>query len=201
MQLENYKMRKAEWKLYCCRKGQKGFVDSLLFFEQISREMGWQTGNQIRAYPRNSVVFVLKDEAQILSGIHGVRGNTDEGMPILTVWPELAPANIAEYGDLALIAITATCRGNLLVAWLLIAEAWRYAKAERFLKIWAEIPVANFAAYNRIGWPYRRIGPARLHWGEPCYPCMMDLDELEATVASRAKKSALHAKVFASMYR
>ena len=101
----------------------------------------------------------------------------------------------------ALLAVTPAYRGNVLAPWLLIAEAWRYGKEQNLLKVWGEVPVANLPAYNRIGWPWKKIGPARLHWGEPCYPCMIDLDELENIVIRRAKTSALHKEVLASMYR
>lgn len=195
-------VKKEPGRLSSYHRGQPEFSRITLFFEQISLEMGWTPGNQIRAYDANSVFLALEAGSEIVGAIHIVRGNTGEGLPLLKVWPEFTPKNITEYADLTLLAIAPTHRGNLRAPWFLIAEAWRYGKQQNLLKVWGTIPVQNLLLYNRIGWPWKKIGPARPYWGdELCYPCMIDLDELEKIVIRRAETSTLHKEVLASMYR
>lgn len=53
-------VNKEPWKLSAYQRGQHEFSRITLFFEQISLEMGWTPGDQIRAYDANSIFLALE---------------------------------------------------------------------------------------------------------------------------------------------
>src|SRR5262245_11555845 len=81
-------------------------------FAQTAVEMAWQPRGQITAYPESSVYFAFEEDGQIQGAVQLVRGGTREGMPVLTVWPELKLAHRRDVADVALVALRKGFRGR-----------------------------------------------------------------------------------------
>ena len=52
-----------------------------------------------------------------------------------------------------------------------------------------EATPSTLRLYRRLGWPLEVVGELRMHWGEECYLCRMDVQEVAAALAAKARKS------------
>src|SRR5437763_1246163 len=80
-------------------------------FEEITVEQAWQPDDQIRAYLKSSIYFALYITGELAGSLQLVIGNTNEGLPCLTVWPELDLQNRKDVADVALLALDPNYRG------------------------------------------------------------------------------------------
>lgn len=175
-----------------CYESQSETETLLLFFESIAQEQDWKPSNQLRAYPLSSVSFGLEVNDLLVGGLQLIRGNETEGLPCLTIWPELALQNRMDVADIALLAIDPVQRGKQDLFWLLCVEMWRYCRDNHINRLWVEVTPAKLRLYRRLGWPLQIAGPLRKHWGEECYPCYMTLDAAKQEVATKASKSGYY---------
>jgi len=169
----------------------------IALFQAISDEQGWNPGNQLQAYPRNSAYFGLfalgeNGEETLIGGLQLVTGNGDEGLPVLTVWPELGLWGNPHVADIALLALSREHRGRPELFWLLCVEMWRYCRGHEITDLWVEVTPAKLALYRRLGWPLRIAGELRLHWGEACHPCTMTTEEVRQALETKARTSATY---------
>jgi len=170
-------------------------------FESIIREQDWKPGTQLRAYPKSAVYFGLELNGSIVGGLQLITGNTTEGLPCLTVWPELGLHGRTNVADIALLAMAPGQRGSREVFSLLCTEMWRYCREHCIDSLWAEVTPARLQLYRRLGWPLQVAGVLRQHWGEACYPCVMTTDAIGQEIARRAPKSPLYQHIFQLMNR
>lgn len=181
----------------------EGIEEIIRLFETIAQEENWQPGNQLRAYPNSSTYFGLENEniKKIIGGLQLVSGGSNEGMPCLTVWPELNLFDRTDVGDIALLALDKEHRGDEKLFWYMCVEMWRYCKSAQLNNLYAEVTPRNLRIYNRIGWPLKPVGPLRIHWGEECYPCHMTTDEVEQSINIKASKNREYQKIITQAYR
>jgi len=172
----------------------------LKLFENIAQEQNWKPSNQLRAYPTSSISFGLEVDGSLSGGLQLVRNNKSEGMPCLTVWPELYPLGY-NTADIALLAIKPELRGQSRLFWLLCVEMWRYCRENQIDSLWVEVTPDKLRLYRRLGWPLQIAGPLRKHWDEPCYPCCMTLDAAKNEVASKAVKSTFYRQIIQFSHR
>jgi hypothetical protein len=170
-------------------------------FESIIQEQGWKPGTQLRSYPQSAVYFGLELNGSIVGGLQLITGNVTEGLPCLTVWPELDLQGRTNVADIALLAMSPNQRGSREVFGLLCTEMWRYCRENHIDSLWAEVTPAKLQLYHRLGWPLQVAGALRCHWGEPCYPCVMTTDSIGQEIADRAAKSPLYQRIFQLMNR
>ena len=164
-------------------------------FEEIAVEQSWQSGNQLRAYPENSVYFALYVNGDLAGALQLVQGNADEGLPCLTVWPELNLLGRADVADVALMALGKDYRGSRKLFWLLCTEMWRYCVRHNINELWIEATPKIIALERRLGWPLQISGDLRLHWGEYCHPCKMSVAEAQQGVGAKAEYSQNYKKI------
>jgi len=170
-------------------------------FESIIQEQGWKPGTQLRAYPTSAVYFGLELNGSIVGGLQLVTGNADEGLPCLSVWPELALQGRSDVVDIALLAIDPKQRGQQNLFWLLCIEMWRYCRDRQINFLWVEVTPQKLHLYRRLGWPLEIAGPLRKHWGEECYPCVMTTEAVNNQMALKSAKSPSYQQVFQLMHR
>ncbi len=55
--------------------------------------------------------------------------------------------------------------------------------------------------YRRIGWPLKVIGELRMHWGEECNLCQMQVLEFAGSILARAIRSSVYRELVCQAYR
>jgi hypothetical protein len=169
-------------------------------FEDTAVEMGWQPGDQITAYPQSSVYFALEHEGRIRGAVQLVRGGTSEGLPVLTVWPELGLAQRCDVADVALVALRKEIRGRRHLYWALYAAMWRHCVRQGITELWMEVPQEKLASYRGLGWPLSVEGPLRMHWEEPCYPCRVSVRGVGESMIARARRGGTFSRTIDDEY-
>jgi len=172
----------------------------LCLFEKIAGEKSWLPENELRAYPKNSVWFALYLDNKLAGALHLVLGNSDEGLPCMTVWPELDLRGRDNVGNIALIAFDKKHRGYNLF-WLVCVEMWRFCVRRNIVELWVEATTTNIGIYRKLGWPLEIKGELRKHWGEACYPCRMLVSEIEQIALGRARNSLRYKKIIEQSQR
>lgn len=173
----------------------------IALFAQIVEEQSWQPHNQLYAYPLSSVYFEVKVEGVLAGGLQLVRSGSSEGLPCLTVWPELALQDRSDVADVALFAVAKPYRGKSHLFWRTLVEAWRYSDAHMITELWMELAPPDLRVYRRLGVPLEIRGPLRPHWGEECYPCCMGIAAIEEVFIAKAKQVPLYRAIVAHAYR
>jgi len=179
-------------------------VEELIrLFEKIAEEQHWQPGDQLRAYPESSIHFGLMAGTSFIGGLQLVLGgNSKEGMPCLTVWPELDLRYQTDVADIALLALDEKHRGQNELFWPLCIEMWRYCERAGITRLMVEATREKQVLYRRFGWPLKAAGEVRLHWGEPCQPCWMTTAEINTEMATKSSRGSLkYATIFSLMHR
>lgn len=173
----------------------------LSLFERIAKEQNWKPGKQLRAYPDSAVYFGLELNGLLAGGLQLVRGNAHEGLPCLTVWPELDLQGHNDVADIALLALDPKIRGRQELFWLLCIEMWRYCRAHDIDSLYVEVTPANLKLYRRLGWPLQVVGSLRKHWGEECYPGTMTTSAIGREIATRSLHSLRYRQILQLMHR
>jgi len=195
----------------------------IALFEKTAVEMSWQPRGQITAYPKSSVYFAFEEDGQIQGAVQLVRGGTSEGLPVLTVWPELGAArdslavardsvaghsltghNLAgrrDVADVALVALRQGFRGRRHLYWALYAAMWRHCVRSGIAELWMEVPHEKLASYRGLGWPLLVEGPLRRHWDEPCFPCRVSVRGVGEAMIERARRGGTFFKTVDEEYQ
>jgi hypothetical protein len=170
-------------------------------FEEASREMAWQPGDQITAYPRSSIYFALRIDGRIEGAVQLVRGGSEEGLPVLTVWPELRLQGRQDVADVALVVLHKALRGRRHFYWALYAAMWRHCVRAGITELWMEVPHEKLASYRGLGWPLSVEGPLRPHWEEPCFPCRVSVRGVGEAMIARARRGGTYFRTVEDEYR
>ncbi|GAB1543648.1 hypothetical protein NUACC21_63240 [Scytonema sp. NUACC21] len=170
-------------------------------FEEIAIEQSWQPDNQLRAYPTSSVYFALYISGELAGALQLVVGNSEEGLPCLTVWPELNLYNRTDVADVALMAFGQKYRGSRKLFWLVCIEMWRFCVNHNIVELWVEASPRIIEIEKRLGWPLQIAGPLRHHWEEASYPCRMSVATIAEIALARAQKSQQYEKITQQIYR
>ncbi len=165
--------------------------------EAIAREEGWQPGGQLGAWLQGATYFAVFVEGSLAGGIQLVRPTAGGALPCDQVWPELKSQVCPDCAHIVVFAIRKEYRARPGVLWLPCLEVWRYCRRFGIRELWLEATPSTLRVYRRLGWPLETVGEARLHWGEECVLCRVDLDEAAAAVAERACTSEFYRRLFA----
>lgn len=84
---------------------------------------------------------------------------------------------------------------NQICPFELCAVMWRWACQNEIEHLAIECPVGRLAAYRRLGWLPTSLGPVANHWGEPCVPCIIDLNAAYTHLARRALVSPIFNRI------
>jgi hypothetical protein len=193
----------------------RAIAQIVALFEEAAVEMAWQPGDQITAYPASSVYFAFTHRGRIQGAVQLVRGGTEEGLPVLKIWPELGMdsargsrhgmtgyglANRSDVADVALVALRKECRGRRHLYWALYAAMWRHCVRERITELWMEVPHEKLESYRGLGWPLSVEGPLRMQWEEPCFPCRVSVRGVGEAMIARARRAGTFFKTVEDEY-
>jgi hypothetical protein len=164
----------------------------LRMFEGISVEEGWQPGNQLRAYLSASNHFAVQVDGELAGGLQVVLPGADGRLPCSSVWPEVDIAADGRPAHVTILALRPEYRGRHGLFWPLCVELWRWCVAEHVKTVVLEATPIMLERYRRVGWPLSVIGERRIHWGEECLLCRMQVDEVAGSLLARALRSAIY---------
>lgn len=156
-------------------------------FQQVAEEMGWQRETQERG-DGTTLIFASYAFGRLAGAIEVQMPGASGRIPILSVWPELDLPPSLRHAELVLLALAPPFRGSAACLWSLCFEMWRHCRDIGLRTLLMEVPPRNLRIYRRLGWPLEVIGPERLHWGEPCFPCSLCLDAAAASVLEKADR-------------
>ena len=163
----------------------------IALFESIAHEQGWKSDAQLLAYPSSSIYLGLYVDDELAGGLQLVRGGTQEGLPCLTVWPELPLHRRSDVADIALLALDLKYRGHTKVLFALLwNHILRVCQENGIAELWAEVAPFNLPLYRRLGWPLEVMSELRPHWGEECYPCRIEVEEAANKMQKKAQSNS-----------
>jgi len=160
-------------------------VSLIALFREVSREKGWESGSELEGYSESAIFLALLAGGTLAGGIELRRLDFRSWLPIYGIWPELALTPATAPAELVVLALTPEFRGEPRNLWTLCTEMWRLSRAEGFEHLYMEVPVANYRIYQRLGWSLKICGPTRQHWGESCYPCLVNVAAVEQAILAK----------------
>ncbi len=175
--------------------------------ERIAGELSWQPRNQIRTSANQAIHIAAVVGDQVAGGLQVVvnkqavgnkqalvhsevtKGDGSNCLPCLSVWPEV---DIGEQlaAHVTILALERKYRGHPGLFWPLCVELWRWCHASGIRTLFLEATPTTMRVYQRMGWPLEIVGELRPHWGEDCYLCLTDIQQMEQEISCRASRSA-----------
>lgn len=156
-------------------------------FGGVADELGWQPGTDFDGPCDLSHYLAIYCEGHLAGGIELRELDAVLHLPACATWPELRGEIGSYQAELIVLALTSEFRGKRQALWTLCTEMWRYCKTRGFEQLILVVPTPNLRVYNRLGWSLEVSGPERLHWGEPCLPCRLNVATVEAAMQSKAR--------------
>ena len=157
--------------------------------EDIARQLGWQPGQQLHTCPPNAQHLAVLVGEEIVGGLQFMAASPAGLFAFRQVWPEAEIGDPAATIHITIMALREEYRGRFGLFWPLCVELWRHCGSHGIRSIVLEATPSTLRLYRRLGWPLEVVGELRMHWGEECYLCRMDVQEVAAALAAKAKKS------------
>ena len=170
-------------------------------FEGIAQRENWQPGGALRLWQDRSVYFGLEVGGQLAGGLQLVLADERGTLPCQSVWPEVGVEDPARCVHVSIMALEEQYRGQSALFWLLAAEMWRYCVGEGIGCLFIEVTPRVLPIYQRMGWPLVIQGEKRLHWGEDCYLCSMEVPEVTSELLRRSERSMSYRAVATQAFR
>ena len=180
-------------------KDQKAIVR---LFEGIAAAEGWQPGDQLRAHVERSAYFGAFDSVLLVGGLQLVAPDGKGEIPTHRVWPELPKVEpVSPSLHAAVLAVLPEYRGKDCGAafWSLGVALWRHCIEQGVKTVYLEATPKMLRCYRLLGWPLVVVGELRGHWGEPCYPCTLNIREIAGSLAERAIASTTYRGIVEAM--
>jgi len=168
-------------------------------FVAVACEEGWQPGDQLHAYRSHSVYFALHVGEALAGGLHLVLPDAAGRLPCQRVWPELDLTRNSNAAHVAVLALRREFRGKDQggLFWRLVIALWRHCVRSGIETLYLEVTPRVLPLYQRLGWPLQVCGPERIHWGEPCLVCSLDVRQVAGALAEKALCSATYRGILA----
>ncbi len=192
------------------RLTQADEIEELIgLFEAIAAEQGWHPGGALRQWEERSVYFGLRGgepSAPLLGGLQLLFPEASGRLPCHALWPEAPLLGARASGQpqcahIAMLGLVSAARGHPLHFWRLAIEMWRYCIAAHLMTLFIEVTPRVLPLYRHVGWPLTICGERRLHWGEECYLCRMELPEVARVLLTRAQNSPHYQSIIAQALR
>ena len=163
-------------------------VETLVqLFEGVAAQENWQPDGALRRWQHRSVYFGLESDGRFVGGLQLVLPDTAGTLPCQTVWPDVTLTGLPRRSaHIAMLALAAGQRGDPLLFWRIVVEAWRYCVAEGITTLMIEVTPRVLTLYRRLGWPLVIVGDRRIHWGEDCFLCSLNVAEVAASLLGRS---------------
>ncbi len=146
--------------------------DLVGLFTTVADTQGWQSGDDLPAFTRQSIHWAVWNDGDLLGGLR-LTFDGPLGFPFERVWPDHRVEARTQTADISLLCLTGDSRHYFSSFWLCCVEMIRYCNQNGIVYLYAEIPPDRLASYRRLGWNFEVTGDLRPHWGEDCYLCRM----------------------------
>lgn len=171
----------------------------LSLFEAIASELGWQPGEQLWTYRACAAHLAAIVDGKIVGGLQAAIAAELSELPYKRVWPEVGIGMSSLH--VTILALERQYRGRSRLFGSLCVELWRWCVARNVRQIVIEATPPTLRLYQRIGWPLEIIGGLRAHWGEECYLCRMDVEQVAEALVRKASRSISHRALVEQAYR
>ena len=168
--------------------------------EDVARQLGWHPGGQLRVCQPVTRHLAVLVRGEVVGGLQLVTTPDAGQLAFRSVWPE-AMISDTQAAHIPVLALREEYRGRFGLFWPLCVELWRCCCAQGVQAIIVEATAATLRLYQRLGWPLEIIGDLRPHWGEDCYLCRMDVQDVAAALALKAQKSKTYRLLVEQAYR
>ena len=169
-------------------------------FESIADTEQWIHEGQFRTFAQNAIYFQLDFKGEIAGGLQLVRSSACGKLPTHAVWPEL-PERGPHDAHILMLTVKPEYRRSPTLFWQLCAEMWRYCWRQEIKTLWLEATPETHNKYVRLGWPLKIMAEGRVHWGEECFPCELDLMQAASDLAVRSIRSGLPRAILSQLFR
>ncbi len=159
--------------------------------EGLARDLGWQPGGQLRADREAAFHLAARVDSLTVGGLQVVLGG--QALPFRQVWPDVAAPEAAAH--VTILALHPEWRGRAGLMWPLCVALWRVCKESGVQALLLEATPPTLKVYRRLGFPLEVIGELRMHWGEECHLCRMEMAEVEAVLRGKAERSPAYRKI------
>ena len=167
--------------------------------EKIAAELSWLPGQQLQVYAPQAVHFAAYANGVLAGGMQLVPASLCQTLPCELVWPEVQLPRREQTAHISIMALCREHRGTAKLLWPLCVAMWRYCAANGITDITLEVTPKLYHLYRRLGWPLETIGELRMHWGEPCLLCRMEVVDVAGAMVIRATRSPAYQAIVALM--
>ena len=164
----------------------------LAVFADVAAEQGWQPGAYLQQRPATARYIAAQAGNEVVGGFQVVLPDAEGRWAFQSVWPEVTLETAPRTAHIAILAIQPQYRGSVRLFWSLCAECWRFCVGQGIEALTLEVTPLMLRRYCRLGWPLEVIGDLRLHWGEDCYLCQVDLRSVAGSMLMRCVRSPIY---------
>ena len=158
-------------------------------FKLISQELGWQPGEWLDTSPATAHYIAVNVGEELAGGLQIVLPSVQGELPYVGVWPEVILSAPCRTAHVTILALSQKYRGKQGLFWSLCIEMWRFCTEQGMDTLVLEATPSMMERYRKLKWPLESIGDLRLHWGEECYLCQMDLRTAAGAMLIQAQRS------------
>jgi len=151
-------------------------------FHSVCKECNWPAGDLFESYLASSVFWAGYRQDRIVCAVQLVL-DSPLGFPITKpeAWPNLHI--VRGYGlkpaEVAMVAVDKQERGSALLFIPLYIHLYHYSKKTGITHWYAIIDRVIARLYKRLNLFFTQIGEEKIYWGEPCFPAVLTIEELE----------------------
>ena len=168
-------------------------VECLLsVFADVAAEQGWEPGAYLQKRPATARYIAAQAGSEVIGGFQVVLPDAEGKLAFQSVWPEVTFEAAPRNAHIAILALQPQYRGCVRLFWSLCAECWRFCVGQGIEALTLEVTPLMLRRYVRLGWPLEVIGALRLHWGEDCYLCRVDIRAVAGSMLMRCVRSPIY---------
>jgi hypothetical protein len=173
----------------------------LLLFEDVAAAEGWRPQGALRLRRDRSVYFSLETQDRMVGGLQLTRPDSSGRLSCHDLWMELPFDLKGQTAHVAVLALDPAFRGKDFLFWSLGIEMWRFCVTEGISTLFLEVTPRVLPIYRRLGWPLEVYGEKRLHWGEDCYLCSLDVPRVAEALLRRSGRSSYYRRIVSQAFR
>ena len=151
-------------------------------FYGVCEERNWPAGDLFKLYSQSSVFWAGYRQGRIVCAVQLVL-DSPLGFPITKpeAWPDLhiLRGHGLKPAEVAMVAVDKQERGSALLFIPLYIHLYHFSKRTGITHWYAIIDRVIARLYKRLNLFFVQIGEEKIYWGEPCFPAVLAMADLE----------------------